>query len=70
MAEKYLPLQEKFWMIEEEFGVDMLQWMGDNYHTFCVKCMQKDEGARDCRINAYKRGKFRECWRGEHVKAE
>ena len=68
MTEKYLPLQEKFWMIEKNLGIDTLQWMGDNYFTFCQKCMKTDGGQMDCKIHSFKEGKFQTCWKGESVK--
>jgi hypothetical protein len=67
MAEKYLPLQEKFWMIEKGLGADTLQWMGDNYYAFCQTCMKMDGGHSDCKIHSFKAGKFNDCWRGEKI---
>jgi hypothetical protein len=67
MAEKYIPLQEKFWMIEKELGIDALQWMGDNYHTFCKRCQQTEDGEPGCRINSFKKGRFSSCWAGENI---
>jgi hypothetical protein len=66
LATKYLPLQEKFWMIEEALGMDQVQWMGDNYHTFCRKCIESWEN-KDCRIFSFKQGKFENCWQGEQI---